>query len=403
MKSCVSNLVIVILVVSSFVISCKNTNQVISYLPTFEMKKLPEIRDIKLSDLGFVDIKYIPLESQDQSFICNLNGIFNFATKLTVGSNFFIVKCGNNILKFRNDGSFETKIGTIGRGPNEFTVAHDLAIDPKTNNIYVLARWQKKIFVYDEQGGFIRTIQISNSPSEFVICADGILCYSENHMGNILNSFDVVDTSGAILKSFINKYPFKNKDAYVTSGENLFYHFEDQIFSKQVYSDTIYKYSEGEFKPHLIIQVGDKILTPEARSNYDGMYLGEHYIRPQNLFEFGDYLYYDFCYSVKIPNDVFAYRFIGSKKNGTYSLISFENGFINDLDGGPNIQPISKMDDNTIVAVVDALKFKSYINSESFKKAIPKYSEKKKELELIAKNIKETDNSILVLVSQRQF
>lgn len=242
MKSCLSNSVIIILVVSTFVIGCKNTYHETSYLPTFDLKNLPEIRDVKLSDLGFVDIKYVPLESKDLSFICNLYGIFNFATKLVVGHNFFIIKCGNNILKFRNDGSFETKIGRIGRGPNEITVVHDLAIDPETNNIYVLARWQKKIFVYDENGALIRTIQISNSPSELVICEDGILCYSENHMGDIINSFDVVDTTGAILKSFKNKYPFKNIDGYVTSGENLFYQFENQIFSKQVYSDTIYKY-----------------------------------------------------------------------------------------------------------------------------------------------------------------
>lgn len=133
------------------------------------------------------------------------------------------------------------------------------------------------------------------------------------------------------------------------------------------------------------------------------MYLGEHYIRPQNLFEFGDYLYYDFCYSAKIPNDVLAYRFIGSKKNGKYSLINFGDGLINDLDGGPNIQPVAKLDDYSIIAVVDALKFKTHIGSEFFRNAPSKYSEKKDDLEKFAEKIKETDNSILILISLRPF
>jgi len=399
MKSFFFILVCGMLLSSLLVISCDNSSQKGSkQLPTFDMNNLPKISEVRLTDLGFVDIKYIPLESKEQSYICDLNGIFS-SNKLVVGDHFFLFKCGNNIIKFRKDGSFETKIGTIGRGPNEFTVAHDVTIDSKTNNIYVLSRWQKKIFVYNELGGLIRIIQLSNSPSGLVKCNDGILCYSENYMGNIINSFDFIDTTGAIIKSFINKYPFKNRDAYNTSGENLFYDFRDQVYSKQIYSDTIYKYNEGEFIPHLVIQVGDKLLTPVARSNFEGMYLGEHYIRPQNIFEFSDYLYYDFCYSVKIPNDILVYRFVGSKKSLNYSLLNFDEGIINDLDGGPNILPLTKLNDNTIIAMIDALKFKSYIDSESFKRSNPKYPDKKGQLELMSKNIKETDNSIIIIVS----
>jgi len=404
-------LVFGIIIVSLLLESCANPdpNQSQTRLPTYNMKKFPEISKIKLSDLGFVDIKYIPLESKDGTFICNLNDFFNYGinAKFRVVNDFFLIKCGRVVLKFRNDGSFETFIGKFGRGPDEYTNASDVAIDPKTNNIYLLDRWQKKIFTYDQHGKHIRTIRIPNSPSEIVLCEDGFLCYSENHMGNIINSFDVIDTTGTSLKSFINKYPFINHDAYMTSGENLFYHSKGQIYSKQVYSDTIYQYKERDFIPQVVIQVGDKLLTPEARSKYENYYLAEHYIRPRNLFEFGDYLYYDFCYGIKTINDriveVSFYRFIGSKKSNTYSLLKFDDGIINDLDGGPNILPLTNLDDNTLVSVVDALSFIRYIESNSLKMANPKYPEKKKELELMAQNIKETDNAIVILVSLKPF
>lgn len=401
-------LVFGILIVSLFVESCNSPDQGQNRLPTFDMKNFPEISEIKLSDLGFVDIKYILLESKDESFICNLNDFFNYGlyAKLRVVNDFFLVTCGNKILKFRNDGSFETIIGEKGRGPDEFTNASDITIDPKTNNIYLLDRVRKKIFTYNQHGKHIRTIPISISPSELVLCENGIICYSENHMGNIINSFDVIDTTGISLKSFPNRYPFINHDAYMTSGENLFYYSRGQIYSKQVYSDTIYQYKDNDFIPYLVIEAGDKLLTPEARSKFDNFYLSEHYIRPRNLFEFGNYLYYDFCYGIKTQNnrimDVSKYRFIGSKKDNTYSLVNFEGGIINDLDGGPNIQPITSLDENTIVSVVDALEFKNYIDSKSFKTTNPTYPEKKK-LELIAENIKDTDNSIIILVSLRPF
>jgi hypothetical protein len=211
----------------------------------------------------------------------------------------------------------------------------------------------------------------------------------------------LIDTSGTILKSFPNRYPFKFNDAAYFYGENLFYSFNQKLFKKEIYSDTIFVYENQKFSPHLVIQVGDKLLTPEARSKYDGLYLGGNYIYPLNLFEFGDYIYFDFCYSIKIPDDVLTYRFVGSKKDNSFNLVDYDEGIFNDLDGGPNVLPKTCYDDNTIVSVVDALKFKNHVNSEFFRKSEPKYPERKKELEQLASKISELDNPILVLVSRK--
>jgi hypothetical protein len=116
------------------------------------------------------------------------------------------------------------------------------------------------------------------------------------------------------------------------------------------------------------------------------------------LFEFGDYVYYEFVYRYVIPNDVSIYSFIGSKVNNFKALINTGEGFTNDLDGGPNILPKAIKDDNTIIAWVDTLKLKAHVASEEFKKSTPKYTEKKRELEMLANRLKETDNPVLVLV-----
>ena len=71
---------------------------------------------------------------------------------------------------------------------------------------------------------------------------------------------------------------------------------------------------------------------------------------------------------------------------------------MNDLDGGPNIFPRTIKDDNTIIALVDALQIKTHVVSETFKNSKPKYPEKMKELEKLANNLKETDNPVLMIV-----
>lgn len=381
---------------------CKNIKYVNdSDIVTFDLKELPEISSLKLSDLGFDDIEYIPLETNEQ---CMLLGTDNLIDKyrLEVGERFYIVKRFSNIWEFQTDGKFISKIGTIGRGPNEITAAHDVKINEKDQKIYLLARWQKKFFIYSENGKLIKTIQIPFLPSEFQFTEGEILCYSENHMGDVQNSYTLIDTNGIVKKDFPNKYPFKNHDAYVVEAENIFYKFNNRLFKKEVYSDTIYVYKNENFTPHLVVQVGEKLLSPEARTEFDGFYLAKNYIIPLNLFEFGDFIYYEFIYRYVIPDNVLIYSLIGSKKNNYQAVINTGQGLINDLDGGPNILPMTIKDDSTIIGWVDALKLKAHVASEVFKNSTPKYPEKKKELEKLAASLKETDNPVLILVRLKE-
>jgi hypothetical protein len=389
---------LLLLTISLFAISCHSENKKNDdQLLTFDLRELPKTSTVTLSQLGFDDIEYIPLETNDSSVITGTNDIF-MPIKIIVGKKFYIVKRHKTLLSFRDNGQFVTRIGTVGRGPNEFTVAHDADVDEKSQQIYLLARWQKKFFVYSENGQLLRTFPLLISPNEFCFYGNRILCYSENHMGDIENSFDLIDSSGLIEKSFPNKYPFKNHDAYGINHENLSYHFYNRLFKKEVYSDTVYEFKNMNFKPHLVIEVGEKLITPKARTEFDGLYLGKNFISPFKLFEFGDYVYYEFMYRIVIPDDILIYSFIGSKKNNFQALIKTDQGIINDLDGGPAIQPRTVKDDNTIIALVDVMQFKKHIASEEFRNSKTKYPEKKIELEKLAASLKETDNPVLVLV-----
>lgn len=387
-----------------FIISCQNTTiEEGNQIKIFNLKELPKVSSVKLSDLGFNDIEYIPLETNQQSLIQRTINIGSYGDRIIKENNSFIIKQFNNILKFRNDGSFNTKIGTKGRGPNEYLTCHDVETDEK-GQIYIVDGWNKKFFIYSENGEFIKTVNFPLSRAvEYRFIEGAFLCYSQNNLGNVENSFNLIDTGGKIMKSFPNRYPFAMfpNSAYGFMHENLFYRFENRLFKKEVYSDTIYSYENMKFNPHMIIEVGDKLITPEARSKFAGLDLAKKYISPRNLFEFGEYLYYEFTYKFELTlNSGIAenYCFIGSRKSDFNVLINQGEGIINDLDGGTNILPLTIKDDNTIVAWVDVLPLKAHIESEAFKSSNPKYPQKKKELEKLANGLKETDNPVLMIV-----
>ncbi len=382
----------IILIISLFVISCQNgNNKDINRLKTFDLKELPNITSVKLSDLGFVDIEYVPLETTPKSAI-------SYIQNIKFGNGFFLVKNFNEIYEFQNDGSFITKTGTEGRGPHEYINAHDIDIDNKNQTIYLVSGWQKKFNVYSEQGGFLRTFHCPQNTTNFNITKDGILCYNSNIMANVDISYNLIDTLGRTIKDFSNKYPWARVQTSLLADENLFYQFDNRLYKKEIYSDTVYSFVDKEFKPHLVIEQGDKLLTPEARSKYSPEYLSEYYIIQTNLFEFGDYIYYEFSYDFKIGGQNFYRGFIGSKKNNSQVLIDADKGLINDLDSGPNIKLKTIKDSNTLIFWIEALELKNLVISENFKNSTPKYPEKKKELEKLANSLKETDNPVLMII-----
>jgi len=374
-----------------------------SKIIAFNLKQLPDISGLTLSDLGFKEIEYIPLETNEQSLLSSTEDLL-LRHKILVNDRQIVIHRLNTILKFHSDGKFVTKIGSKGRGPDEFHHAHDVNIRENTQDIYLLDRWNNKFLIYSEDGKLKRTFQIQFSPNEFRFIGDKILCYSENHMANIQDSYTLIDTNGTVIKTFPNKYPFKMKDGYGIEGENLYYTFNNSLYKKEVYSDTIYEFDNECFTPHMVLQVGKKLLTTEARTQFDGRYLAKNYIMPLNLFEFGDYVYYEFIYKYvvpeeyEIPVDIKIYSFIGSKTNNFNALIETGTGLINDLDGGPNFLPRTIKNDNTIVGWIEPSKLKSHVATDDFKKSAPKYPEKKQKLEKLANSLKETDNPVLVMV-----
>lgn len=363
---------------------------------TFKLQKVPDKSNIKISEIGASKITYIPLETSSEGITPNVS-------RILFAKDYLLTQQYTNINMFRLDGSFITKVGTEGLRPDEFTVVHDIDINPINGAIYIVDGWQQKFLIYDKKGKFNKTFKYPISAAlNFRITNDGILTYNYNIRGNINQSFMLIDTAGKILKKFPNKYLWKRTaviNNYYVVGENLFYRYNGKLIKKEIYSDTLYEFRSRNFRPYLILNAGEFRLTPRIRTEPPDSIEKKIFI-PVNLFEFGNFVYYEFSVHITGNNELLA--FIGSKKN--FSVITFDasKGLINDLDGGPNIWPKTTSDDKTIIAWFDALDLKKHVASEKFKNSKPLYPEKKKELEELANKLKETDNPVLVLVSLKK-
>jgi hypothetical protein len=76
-------------------------------------------------------------------------------------------------------------------------------------------------------------------------------------------------------------------------------------------------------------------------------------------------------------------------------------GILNDLDGGIMFQPENYYVENDceyMISWINPYQLKMHIAGNEFLKSVPKYPEKKKELEKVAASLKETDNPVLMML-----
>ena len=406
-----SESIIILLFINLFLLTCTHNKPTAiqsdtdkqsaneDHLLLFDLRRMPELSTVKLSEVGAIEIKYIPLKTNQKNVIPRINNII-------FCSSYFLTYGNTSVDMFRYDGSFVTEVGTKGRGPNEYLSVSDVDINPENESIYIASG--EKFLVYNKNGTLIRTFKNPYKPERmnFKFTGDGILCYYFNDLGNIENSFILIDTTGKVIKNYPNRYPWKRKAPGVFyQGENIFYRFNHQLFRKEIYCDTIFSFKNKVFKPHMVIHVGKQRLTPDIRSDFQtrpdfSETTYQNYITPFNLYEFGDHIYYEMVMTLNGIRNM--YSFIGSKKGSLRAMYITEQGLTNDLDGGASFWPGKIINDSTLVSWIEALKLKEYIASNEFKESNPKYPEKKRELETLANSLKETDNPVLVLVRLKE-
>jgi hypothetical protein len=118
----------------------------------------------------FIDsLTYIPLEMTSECILYNI-------TQIIEQDNRFIIlddsKGNNSMFIFDNDGKYIRKIGTFGRGPDEYLNITALDVGIQNRNIYIYDAISARITVYDTLGNVLNSIKIDGVvASDFKVIA----------------------------------------------------------------------------------------------------------------------------------------------------------------------------------------------------------------------------------------
>ncbi len=332
----------------------------------------------------------------------------------------FIHHNGTPLLtQFDRKGNFIRYIGSVGRGPEEYTLIREFSIDESNRIIYLQLNWLRKILVYSFDGKFVKSINLDQEYGRIWWVRDSIfLCFGEPSKGNEKYVFTEINGNEDILQTIKNYNTWKDPPAFGRSmsfpGQKFFYQFNNTLHFKGKYNDTIYTYdSYNKIIPKFYVDLKEYKLPPEM------IFERGLVIRiPVKYFwvsvnESSRYVFILYCaYFTDDPQGdgaptagfMFFDKLTGNGNaliNKGGKMIRFNEigawGFDNDIDGGPELIP-EYINDSLAYHFISSMELKKYLASDKFIKSVPKYPDKKKMLINQMKGIKDNDNDILMVV-----
>ena len=386
------------------------------------------INNLEIVNLSrFTDnIRYVPLENIENLSLGNLSLI-------DISDNLILVSDMNICLLYDSEGHFITKVGNRGRGPGENPYFDNLGLSSgKNQKIYFSSIFD--IFEYNIDGSFInkytKSLFISGTYllRDWQIINDSLFFgYINNGTGKVENKALIINKYGDIVHSYKNYILFNNESGKnALRGQQQFSKFKGSVFFKEQFNDTLFSVNDKyEMIPRYNITLGNLKLPLSFRVKPPSGEIFMDYVYIVDIFQNDNYLFLICHFGNKFPAKrltskpplfpggnpvrVNTYAVLGlyNKKSGELVFCKpsdsdnplFTSGIYNDIDCGPRFRPVKQVNDSTLLMWVSADKLKDHVASDDFKNNVPKYPEKKKELEDLANKLTEFDNPVLMFVT----
>lgn len=346
------------------------------------------------------DIDFIPLETQKDAVIGGI-GKIQFQNKT-----FLIKTSDHKVFAFSNIGKLVYHFSNIGKGKNELPFVLDCCFG-QDKQLYIFG--SDNYLVIDTAYNIVaeknlpvsECTSIGNSPVSWLVESSNVFFqwYNSNSVspGNEKFCLYITDSSGKILSKHFPYDHFTGEGSFPQSTGNT-------LVAPPNLNDTIYYFNQGAINPMFYIDFGGK-------KYISGTYKTEtsdDLRTPHHLSSF--FVRNGLCGEILEPvmNDEYLiFKFSSSKYriNCIYNKISknvlLTTCYYNQIDNLFTPLHIFASYDNYFVASIDAWKVRQLMDEN---KTTCTFLNEKRRLELLEKlkNVKETDNPVLMIIKTKK-
>jgi hypothetical protein len=326
------------------------------------------------------EIQYIKLEFTPQ---CPLGRI----GYLVATQDFFFVNSRVGIFQFSREGKFIRKIGNVGKGPGEYLGFRDFTVDETGRKLYVLTNWTSEILIYGFDGKYLGKIPLrgdSKEKCDYVGSSMIALQVYPLERKSLLSTELIDEQGNSIMKG--NSSVIKLSEIGKWMGSNLVYSYNQNVYVKEFYNDTVFHISPKGLKPYFILELG-KYASPFTYSKEER----KKYIQPYRIFENDQRMIIFFFYDEK--KCVAQYNKETGLTNVSIPQNEQQQGITNDIDNGMNYYmtavPLGlKTTQNEWLLPIEAITLKQYCENK----------EVRGNLKGIISNLKVDDNPVIMVV-----
>jgi len=302
------------------------------------------VKKVSLSILGN-QISYIPLETSPDCMIQMIQKV------IFSESNIFISEY-NRLLQFDRNGKFIRQIGNSGRGPEEYSYVTDFCIDEMRNEVYIISFNAPKLWIFDFNGVFKKTINLSFRPAQIIIKDNNYLMFHlSNDPGKNDPSWIISNRSGVRFYSIKNTLKRISNPGFIVPATPLYY-FNNSVHFMEFGVDTLYYFNNDKKEQYAVFSLGDLKMDPDpliSRSMVKNREFLTDKIWISQINETNDFLFINFPKGITSG----TMHSIFHKKTGTITFPE-NNTFKDDLGSSVGFWPKQVIDDSILVDYVDA-------------------------------------------------
>lgn len=220
-----------------------------------------------LNETGTIESKkIIRLQTLDSCLIRKITKAIFYKNRL-----YILDEDQQKVFIFSDNGKFIKVIYSYGRGPKEYIQLCDIFINNSDNTLNLLSRTDYKLFVYDLDGGFV---QIRKLPVPFlqrmIFVNDYYVGYAGNYVGSDFDNnniwffdkdFKIISSTMPIRKKFNSRFSMSVR--YLSK-------YNDIVNYIQMLDYNVYSYKNKEYNKKKYLYLG-KYECPEHERNFDNL------------------------------------------------------------------------------------------------------------------------------------
>lgn len=335
------------------------------------------------NSLFFRNVEYVALETTEK---CRIKDGANFYAS----ENFIFSVASQQILQFdRDSGKFIRELLTYGESSTDFTSTLPNVQSTDSNEFIVLnSQGLSKVNAITRN-----VVKIGPRPKLFhdiAILNPNLLVsfvsVDEKRTESHLSLLSEQETE--ITRFYLNKSNHDPGNLILSLGfqEGNFYHFNEKVYFKQVYNDTIYNVSKKGLKEYAYFNLGEFRIDWNKDLKSQDVYKK---ISILNTYESEEYIFFMYRYRASIKYGVYSKKHAKTYIPGHSWM---EDGFVDDIIDFIDFRPRSINDRDELIASFMPREIIFFLNSYGDEKSIPKLLQG-------LKKVKEGDNPVIGIAS----